>query len=43
MDRAPAGKAAVPVYCDSGGAARRWTVSGRLPEGFAASQLGRER
>ena len=30
----------VPVYCDTGGAARRWTVSGLLPEGFAAAQLG---
>ncbi len=33
----------VPVYCDTGGAARRWTVSELLPERFAASQLGRER
>lgn len=31
----------VPVYCDAPGKLRRWTVSELLPNGFAASQLGR--
>jgi cytidine deaminase len=33
----------VPVYCDTGGAVRRFSVAELLPAGFAAAQLGRQR
>ena len=31
----------VPVYCDAAGKPHRWTVSELLPNGFAASRLGK--
>ena len=32
----------VPVYCDAPGRSQCWTVSELLPNGFAASRLGRD-